>query len=479
MRLQHWLLLLLRAAAIALLAFALARPTVKWGGAVGSQEKQVAAALVFDAAPHMEYRHENRTRLEVAREMGQWLVSQLPEGSPIAVLDTRPGSTAALHPEPGVAKERIGRLESVSNSQPLTVRGRSGRQAAGQERAPQGNLRASPIFRARWPAEQAAALRQQLAALPDCGLYIIDVGTANPANFSLGEIRLTDNVLSARSTLRLATDRLVPGNAGGPHRRTVRFRRPRPAAKTRRANVASRPRARRSGSSFASAGSSRAYTRDRCGSIGQDGLAADDVRYFTVKVKPAWHILLAAPQPAETRALFLDRRCATGGLPPPRPSLVRLRRLRFPRAGRAAAGGLRRRLPAGPAAAGSAAVENAHRLRGRRAWRGDLPGPQRHADRIVQRTAGATVARRQIAPPVAAARRRRLARAEGFSAPRSWPSSAGLAGSVPWEAFPVLRYWELDAAGRRSSQRAVRSHYNDGSPGRYVRGAAGRARAAP
>ena len=98
LQLRHLLLLLLRAAAIALLAFALARPSVKLAGAVGSQEAPVAAALVFDAAPRMEYRHENQTRLEAARDLGLWLLAQLPEQSEIAVIDTRLGSRPRFRP---------------------------------------------------------------------------------------------------------------------------------------------------------------------------------------------------------------------------------------------------------------------------------------------------------------------------------------------------------------------------------------------
>ena len=119
LRLRHQLLLLLRAGAIALLAFALARPSVKLAGPIGSQESPVAAALVFDAAPRMEYRHENQTRLEAARDFGQWLLTQLPEQSEIAVLDTRLGSVAAFLPDRGAAKDRIDRLKTVANSQPL------------------------------------------------------------------------------------------------------------------------------------------------------------------------------------------------------------------------------------------------------------------------------------------------------------------------------------------------------------------------
>ena len=73
----------------------------------------MAAALMFDAAPHMQYRHENQTRLEAAKDLGLWLVAQLPEQSEIAVLDTRLGATAAFQADRGAAKDRIERLEAV------------------------------------------------------------------------------------------------------------------------------------------------------------------------------------------------------------------------------------------------------------------------------------------------------------------------------------------------------------------------------
>ena len=141
LQLRHLLLLLLRAAAIALLAFALARPSVKLAGALGSQEAPVAAALVFDAAPHMEYRHENQTRLEAARRLGSWLLTQLPEQSEIAVLDTRLGSAAAFQADRGAARDRIARLETVANSQPLPAAlDGAVKLLAAKQSGPEGNL---------------------------------------------------------------------------------------------------------------------------------------------------------------------------------------------------------------------------------------------------------------------------------------------------------------------------------------------------
>jgi hypothetical protein len=44
--------------------------------------------------------------------------------------------------------------------------------------------------------------------------------------------------------------------------------------------------------------------------IGDDGLAADDVRYFTAEVRSAWKLLVAAPQPAAEQALYLTEALA-------------------------------------------------------------------------------------------------------------------------------------------------------------------------
>ena len=122
---------------------------MKLAGALGSQESPVAAALVFDAAPHMEYRHENQTRLEAARDLGLWLVTQLPEQSEIAVLDTRLGSPAAFLPDRGAAKDRIARLETRGQFAIAAGGARGGRKSScGRARWIARKSTSSPIFRA-------------------------------------------------------------------------------------------------------------------------------------------------------------------------------------------------------------------------------------------------------------------------------------------------------------------------------------------
>ena len=99
LRLRHLLLLLLRMAAIALLAFALARPSVKLGGGVlGSQESPVAAA--WSSTPRRGWSTATRTRpgWRSRSEWGLSLLPELPPESQIAVFDTRWRPAAASPP---------------------------------------------------------------------------------------------------------------------------------------------------------------------------------------------------------------------------------------------------------------------------------------------------------------------------------------------------------------------------------------------
>ncbi|MFH1266490.1 MAG: BatA domain-containing protein, partial [Planctomycetota bacterium] len=214
LRLRHLVLLVLRALAIVLLAAALARPSVKLSGSLGSQEAPVAAALVFDASMRMDYHHENRTRLEAAQELGLWLAAQLPPESQIAVLDTGPGP-AAFQVDRGAAEHRIRRLATTANSQALIP---TLDKAVGlleeSELARRELYLFTDLARVSWPGDSAARVQQRLASLADVGIYVIDVGVEDPVNSGLGELRLSGQVLSSHAPLRIETELFHRGPAG-------------------------------------------------------------------------------------------------------------------------------------------------------------------------------------------------------------------------------------------------------------------------
>ncbi len=459
LRLRHLLLLLLRTAAIALLAFALARPSIKFSGALGSQESPVAAALVFDAAPRMDYRQNNRSRLEAAQELGTWLLTQLPGQSEIAVLDTRldPG---AFQVDRGAARQQIERLAAVPNSRSLSEAVEEALRLLGESELERKELYVfSDLARAAWPADTLSALQSRLKELEGLGVYVIDVGVENPVNYSLGELRLSAQVLSSRSPLGIETDVSCTGTEGS---RAVEL-----LLSDKDGNLQ-----KRSEQSHALQSGDSQRIEFRIGSIGegthqglvrlvgQDGMEADDQRYFTVEVTQPWRILIAAAEPAARRALFLSEALAPEmmrrqGLARCECQVVSLDELEGQPLSDYAAAMLLDPRPLSPAI-----------------WRkltdyaSDGHGVAVFLGRNAQPVDSFNEAVAQGLLPGKLLRQARSPDGDNYLAPQTFDHPIlsefrGLAGVVPWHFSPVFRYWELGDLHRGVG---VVARYLDGRP---------------
>lgn len=310
MRLRHWLLLALRAAVIGLLALALARPSILASGMLGDQEAPLAAALVFDTSPRMQYRQQNKTRLEVAQETAQWLLPQLPAESEVAVVDSRAGSAAFAVDLPA-ARQRIDRLEAGTVGRPLA----SGLESA-LKLVQESDLARKEVYvftdlaKAAWSADAMRDLSRQLKTLSGIGIYVIDVGVNDPSDFGLENMRLSSEVLSKNSRLHVAADLvhvgggtergvelyLVDRETGKPNLRAQQQFTVRPGESQR--------------ADFALLGLTPGIHQGYLKLVGEDALACDDTQWFTVHVRPGWRVLIAAPQDASRQpadyAFFLS-----------------------------------------------------------------------------------------------------------------------------------------------------------------------------
>jgi hypothetical protein len=373
LQLRHWLLLALRCAAVALAALALARPSVasaQWGNSLalalvglallgallltgvavarklsalltgglalvsvavgiawlvlgyravtsgqsvlGSQEAPVAAVLVIDTSPRMEYRHENRTRLELAQETALWLLKQLPADSEIAVVDSRPGgSTFAI--DRTAAQKSIERLRPTGTPRPLADVVISAVGLAAQNPRPRKEVYVfSDLTAAAWRTERPADLKQALAERPNVQLYLIDVGVQSPRNFSLFEVAPASHILPPGGKVHLEVEVRSVGAAG---ERDVELYldQPDPTLPIIRDGKPVLPksilRGRRtvtltSGGSqrveFTVSGLPEGTHQGQVRLLGEDGLALDDVRYFAVEVQPDWPIAVFAPASVPT-----------------------------------------------------------------------------------------------------------------------------------------------------------------------------------
>ena len=313
LQLRHLLLLLLRAGAIAVLALALARPTIKFSHRFGNQEAPVAAALIFDAGPHMQYRRDKKTRLEAAQEFGQWLLEQLPPESQIAVCDSGM-APQSFDADRGLSKDRINRLQIANNPRALTrIIGDAARVLKKSELQAKEIYVLTDLSRASWPAEDTAYLQDRLKELTGVAIHLIDVGVTDPIDFALGDLNLSHQVVAAGASVEIQTDITCRGPGG---QRQVEVDMLSPEGKQ---EMVSQPQIKQLGSGetvtldfhvpLRKPGTQQGVVRI----LGQDSLKDDDERYFTVEVRPSWPVLLVAQPPVSESKFYLASALAASG----------------------------------------------------------------------------------------------------------------------------------------------------------------------
>ncbi|MBP89403.1 MAG: hypothetical protein CMJ64_22275 [Planctomycetaceae bacterium] len=368
LQLRHWLLLALRCTAIVLLALTFARPSVlsaaagKWamialaasvftlvaaletiavvqrrgkvligvlagiacvlliafitmivgalsnhaGALLGDEEAPVAAVLVFDTSPRMEYRYQNKTRLEAAQEIGDWLLRQFPTDSEVAVLDTR-AAPAAFAVDMSAAEKAIDRLRMIEVSESLpSVAHRALDLLAADDKSRKEVYLLTDLSAASWQPEStelAAALERH----PDVLVYVIDVGAAQLRNRSLGALDLSAETLAKSNELVVSTE---VRSTGTQDTLVVQLfvEEPDPTLPIIVDGTTRVPLARRRGQEeLTIAADESKHVEFRLSVLetgvhhgfvqlsGTDGLSLDDVRHFTVEVTPAWPVLVVAP----------------------------------------------------------------------------------------------------------------------------------------------------------------------------------------
>ncbi|MEE9603849.1 MAG: BatA domain-containing protein, partial [Thermoguttaceae bacterium] len=438
MQLRHLLLLALRCAAIGLLAMALARPSISGSGFLGGREAPVAAAFLFDTTPHMDYRHENQSRLDVARDLGLWLLAQLPSDSEVAVLESRSDS-AEFALDLGSTKQRVERLQVGSVARPLDeMLSDALRLVEESEKLRKEVYIFTDLARSSWTLDAPGRLMQRLAELADVGVYVVDVGVEQPRNFGLGDLRLSAQVLAKNSPLRLETD-LAHVGTGGTRSVGLFFMDADGEAQKRRQESYDWEADEERQIEFEIPGLAIGTHQGYIEIEGEDGLSWDDRRYFTIEVKAAWPVLIAATEPEY--AIYLAQAIAPEAFRESDQAwfectIVPLAALRNEELGDYAAVCLLDPAPL-DASAWQQLADYAAGGGGVAIFLG------RNATPLDSFNAAAA---QQLLPGVFS----RQSREQTYLAPESLqhPLLARFraqAGSVPWSAFPVFKYWQFDS----------------------------------
>ncbi len=380
LKFRQWLLLLLRCAAVAGLALALARPTIMASGVLGSREAPVAVALVFDTAPRMAYRQHNQTRLDLARDTGLWLLEQLPVESDVAVVETG-ADMAVFAVNVGAARDRVKKLAVRADSHPL---GESLASAARLTQTSDKPRKEVYLFtdatQVSWTGPAMAQAQRDMKQFEGVAFYVIDVGSTDPRDFSLGDLRIDAQVLSKNSPLRVATDFSALG-AGG-ERNVELLLGDGKAFTPRSQQTVSLADGESTALEFRLGGLEPGVHQGLLKIAGEDGLAADNTRYFTVEVKPPWRVLLAAPPKASDYTLFLSEALAPYRLRVQNEAAFECETVPLDELATRPTRGLRGRVSGRPHSAAGRRLATTRGLCLRRRRRGDLSGPQCRQHRI-------------------------------------------------------------------------------------------------
>ncbi len=217
-QLEQWILLAVRTGILALFALALADPQLStvgsWiGGASGGQTHLV---IVLDGSYSMDYRRDEKSRFEAAKEIARQLVESGEQGDGYSlVLMSEP--PRAVITQPAFDKEDV--LEELSNLElPHTGAGlpqalaeieKILRQAA--ERQPRLTQRrvalVTDLQQATWGEVTSADCRARLGRLESlASLELFDLGQPGESNLVVARLEIDQPLVAAHSEVQIQAD---------------------------------------------------------------------------------------------------------------------------------------------------------------------------------------------------------------------------------------------------------------------------------
>lgn len=221
LRLRHFILLAMRMLLIALFAVTLYQPTFKSDRLNISGEQPVAVVIVIDTTPSMGYVAGSETRLAESQRRALELLNELPDKSPVAVVDTATMSGNWL-PDLGAARRRIEELKETKGGQPVS----SGIAVAYSllAKVDQETEATDPLQKlvavftdrtvASWDVARADDLKKLRETVPDPKPVhvVIDFGADSPLNVGILSAEMKPQVIGANQVASVSVTVAAAGN---------------------------------------------------------------------------------------------------------------------------------------------------------------------------------------------------------------------------------------------------------------------------
>ncbi|MDA0658739.1 MAG: BatA domain-containing protein [Planctomycetota bacterium] len=170
------------------------------------EEEPVAAAIVVDTAPYMDYLHASETRLQLAQKMAAELLSQFPAGSEIGIVDSH-GPVGLLSPEKGSVERTLKGLRLAHFARPVRELVKHGITMVTSSQLSAKELYLfSDLGSLAWDQTNPQlwdSVREESRSL---SIQVLDVGIQERVNVALNPVRLVPEVVSAGQTVQVVVD---------------------------------------------------------------------------------------------------------------------------------------------------------------------------------------------------------------------------------------------------------------------------------
>ena len=277
---------------------------------LGDEQAPIAALIVVDTSPRMDYKNDNKTRWEVANEMAQWLIGQFPADSQVCVLPTN-NERPFFSVDVAAAKRRMETLETDFSGNTVPAALLDGLKILNKAQQERKEIYVvTDLTKQSWVGENPKALLKQLQNDPSTNLFLLDVGVESASNFSLTQLKLSDAEITQGGRLTISTEIARRGSAA-PRTIKMSIEKPEPPRPVVRDERTLFPESTLDGQEItkelqANDSAPLKFTFSKSlpvgtyhGKIeieGQDGLAIDDRRYFSIRVGESQRALIVHPE---------------------------------------------------------------------------------------------------------------------------------------------------------------------------------------
>lgn len=173
---------------------------------LGDDQAPVAALIVVDTSPRMEYLSQNESRLQKAKETGEWLIGQFPVDSQVCVLATdndRPFFSVDV----AAANRRLDSLETNYSGGTIPNALLDGLQILDKAQQERKEIYiVTDLTSESWAGENPNAVIKKLEKSVGTNVFVFDVGVEDATNLALTQLTLSDAEISENGRLSISTE---------------------------------------------------------------------------------------------------------------------------------------------------------------------------------------------------------------------------------------------------------------------------------